>query len=159
MLTLTTVAERPNLVDPIAAWLWQEWGRRRGRSMADTRTLVASRTARMGPDQCFVLLRDGLPAATASFTSSDLEGSSLHPWLASVYVDQAHRGIGMARILVASVEGAARESGFHRLWLFTSGAAGLYGAMGWQFDRLVDDHGEPSVLMRRDLHPEEFDLG
>lgn len=159
MLTLTTIAERPDLADPVGAWLWQEWGRKRGRAIGDSRALVASRTARVGPDQCFVVLRDGLPVATASFTASDLDGSSLHPWLASVYVDPAHRGIGLARLLVASVEGAAREAGFARLWLFTAGAAGLYGSMGWIYERLVDDRGQPSVLMRRDLHPEEFDLG
>jgi GNAT superfamily N-acetyltransferase len=134
-LSLTTIAERPDLAAPVARWLWEEWGRRKG-----------------GLEQCFVALQDGAPVGTASLAAEDADSRpDLSPWLASVFVAPAARGRGYGRLLVTAVECAARSSGFGTLWLFTDGAAGLYAALGWRDAGTVEDHGRTYTLMRRDL--------
>jgi GNAT superfamily N-acetyltransferase len=151
-LSLTTIAERPDLAAPVARWLWEEWGRRKGRPFERTHGMIAARTARCGLEQCFVALQDGAPVGTASLAAEDADSRpDLSPWLASVFVAPAARGRGYGRLLVTAVECAARSSGFGTLWLFTDGAAGLYAALGWRDAGTVEDHGRTYTLMRRDL--------
>ena len=151
-LSLVTIADRPDLAEPVARWLWDTWGREKGKPFERTLSGVASRTARVGLEQCFVALEDGVPAATASLVAEDADSRpDLSPWLASVFVAPGARGRGLARLVVTAVESAARTGGFTTLWLFTARAGGLYAGLGWRDAGTVLDHGNPYPLMRRDL--------
>lgn len=151
-LALVTLADRPDLAGPVARWLWEEWGRKKGRPFERTLGMVASRSARCGLEQCLVALEDGRPVGTASLVAEDADSRpDLSPWLASVFVAAEARGRGWGRVLVTAVECAARSSGFATLWLFTGGAAPLYAGLGWRDAGTVLDHGRPYALMRRDL--------
>jgi len=151
-LSLTSIADRPDLAEPVARWVWDEWGRAKGRPFDRTLGRIAGRTARVGLEQCFIALEDGSPAATASLTAEDADSRpDLSPWLASVFVAPDRRGRGLARLVVTAVESAARTGRFGTLWLFTDGAAGLYAGLGWQEAGTVLDQGRTYALMRRDL--------
>jgi len=151
-LALTTIADRPDLAEPVARWLWEEWGRKKGRPFERTHGMIAARTARQGLEQCFVALEDGAPVGTASLAAEDADSRpDLSPWLASVFVAPEARGRGYARVLVTAVESAARVAGFPTLWLFTDSAARIYASLGWVDAGTVADHGRGYVLMRRDL--------
>lgn len=151
-LSLTTIAARPDLAPIVARWIWEEWGRAKGRPLERTEARVASRTALVGLEQCFVVLEGDTPAGTASFVAEDSDSRpDLTPWLASVFVDPAFRGRGHARVLVTAVESAARSAAVPTLWLFTRTAAPLYAALGWQAAGEIVEQGKPQLLMRRDL--------
>jgi GNAT superfamily N-acetyltransferase len=151
-LSLTTIAARPDLAPIVARWIWEEWGRAKGRPFERTLARVASRTAAVGLEQVFVVLEGETPAGTASFVSEDSDSRpDLSPWLASVYVDPAFRGRGHARLLVTAVEGAARSADMKTLWLFTRTAPALYASLGWQAAGEIIEDGKPQVLMRRDF--------
>jgi GNAT superfamily N-acetyltransferase len=151
-LSLTTIAARPDLAPVVARWIWEEWGRAKGRPVERTVARVAARTARVGLEQCFVVLEGDTAAGTASFVAEDSDSRpDLSPWLASVFVDPAFRGRGHARLLVSAVESAARGAGVPRLWLFTETAAPLYASLGWQAAGEVIEQGRPNVLMRREF--------
>jgi GNAT superfamily N-acetyltransferase len=64
-----------------------------------------------------------------------------------MYVDPAHRGDGVGRLLLAELERRARERGFDAVRLDThdrlSEANGLYRAMGYR--RIDDYNGNPSA--------------
>lgn len=151
-LSLTTIAARPDLAEPVARWIWEEWGRKKGRPFERILARVSSRTARVGLEQCVVLLDGDTPAGTASLVAEDADSRpDLSPWLASVFVAPAARGRGYARVLVTAVESAAREAGFPALWLFTDSAAGLYASLGWRDAGPLVENGKAYALMRRDL--------
>jgi len=151
-LSLVTLADRPDLAEPVARWLWEEWGRRKGRRFARTLGMVSGRTARHGLEQCVVALEEGVPVGTASLAAEDAASRpDLSPWLASVFVAAEARGRGYARVLVTAVESAAKSARFPVLWLFTDTAAGLYAGLGWREAGTVEDHGRSYTLMRRDL--------
>jgi GNAT superfamily N-acetyltransferase len=153
-LSVTTIAARPDLAEPVARWLWEEWGRKKGRPFERTLGMVSSRTAPRGLEQCFVLLDGEAPAGTASLAAEDADSRpDLSPWLASVFVAPEARGRGYGRVLVTAVESAAREAGFATLWLFTDSAAALYAGLGWRDAGTVLDQGRSYALMRRDLAP------
>lgn len=152
MIQITTVLARPDLIPPVARWLWMEWGRNKGRTLERVAERLRSRTATMGPEQTWVVLDGDTPVATASLVHDDLDDRpELTPWLASVYVDPPHRGHGHAARLVRAVEAAARAGGTATLWLHSEHAAGLYAKLGWTPVGQEDDHGHTVTLMRRDL--------
>lgn len=151
-IEIVTTAARPDLIPVASAWLWREWGIRRGRTQAQVTAGVTGRTAPQGPEQTFVLLDHGQPAATASFVHHDLDPRpDLTPWLASVFVHPDFRGRGHAPRVVGAVEASARAAGIATLYLDTNTAAPLYARLGWvAFDEALD-LGEVVTLMRRDL--------
>ena len=152
MPEIVTVAQRPDLARAIAPWLWTEWERRLGRSLADTTASIAARTAAIGPEQCFILLDGAEPAATASLYRDDLDDRpDLTPWLAAVFVHPDFRGRGHALRVIAAVVAACRAAAIPTLWLHTEHAAELYARLGWEALGAADDAGHAVTLMRRHL--------
>jgi GNAT superfamily N-acetyltransferase len=149
---VVTVRERPDLVPVVARWLWDEWRREDGYSLEETIAKVGERTSPLGPEQCFVLLVNGAPVATASLTQRDLPARpDLKPWLAEVFVKPKFRRRGIASQLVRCVEAACRSAEIPIGWLFTASAADLYSRLGWHAVGIEPYHGTNVILMRRDL--------
>ena len=148
---ILNLADRPDLLDPVASWLWREWGEPDARTLAQVTSGIAGRRSRRGPEQTLVLLEDGTLAGTASLVHHDLhERQDLTPWLASVYVDPARRGRGYAVRLVRAIEQAAAAT-TDTLWLQTWTAPGLYARLGWYPAGSGTDQGHAVTIMRRDL--------
>ncbi len=152
MPEIVTVAERPDLIASVAPWIWEEWGRRKGRTLEQVASQMATNVPPMGPQHCFVLLDDGIPAGTSRLVPDDLdERPDLSPWLAGVFVPPQFRGRGHAVRLVRAVEAACVAQAIQTLWLHTEFAAGLYARLGWKEVGPADDWGHAVTLMRRDL--------
>ncbi len=151
MIETASLLERPDLIAVAAGWGFAQWPGLYD-SLAQAEARAAACNAILGPDQCFVLLEDGVPVAMAALVVSDLEERpELTPWLAGVYVHPPFRGRGHAVRVVRRVEEAARQAGCPTLWLYTRTAAGLYRGLGWQdTETLLRPKGE-YALMRRDL--------
>ena len=148
---IVTIADHPELIPGIARWLWEEWGRAKGRTLEATVARIGSRTARIGLEQCVVLLDAGVPAGTASLVHDDLDDRpDLTPWLASVYVAPPFRGRSHSVRLVRAIERLAAAT-VPSLWLQTSTAAGLYARLGWVLVGNGVDHGTPVAIMQRDF--------
>ena len=151
---IVTLADRPDLGDMVARWIWDEWSRHSGYSFGQTHEYVmASATNRSGPPQTFVLLSSGQPIGTASFVVADLrERPDLTPWLASVFVAPAARRRGHVIPLIKAVEAAAVSASIPTLWLHTETAKHIYAKAGWQTVEIVRREGKnPATLMRRDF--------
>lgn len=149
---LTTIADRPELVGTVAAWLHAAFWQYDGYTLDDTNATVARSTSRCGPQQTWVLIDGGAPVATASLAHDDLhERPDLTPWLAGVYVVPEARGRGHARTVIGAVIDACRAAAIPTLWLYTNSAEGLYARLGWEVADTVVRTGKPAVtLMRRD---------
>jgi GNAT superfamily N-acetyltransferase len=149
---VVTVRERPDLVSVVARWLWDEWRREDGYSLEEMIAKVAKRRSPSGPEQCFVLLVNRAPVATASLTQHDLPARlDLKPWLAEVFVKPEFRRRGFASKLVGCVETACRSAEIPTIWLFTSSAAYLYSRLGWHAVGIEVYNGTSTILMRRNL--------
>ncbi len=75
------------------------------------------------------------------------------PWLASLFVAEAARGMGVGRRLVEHLIGAARAMGLDRLLLFTSGQEAYYERLGWRAIDRVAAEGHPATVMSFDTRP------
>src|SRR5450631_52796 len=54
--TIVTTAERPDLINVAAEWIWESFWKKNGYSLDQIRALVTSSNAVLGTPQCLVLL-------------------------------------------------------------------------------------------------------
>jgi GNAT superfamily N-acetyltransferase len=153
-VSVTTIAERPDLVPVVAGWLWAEFWRNDGLTPEMARQRVEEFAQAETSPRIFVVLEEEKPVGSASLVAQDLdERPDLTPWLAAVYVKPEARGRGHAARLVAAVEKECRATSIDVLWLYTRTAERIYARIGWKtverFRRKGRDHDY--ALMRRDL--------
>ncbi|MBD9423837.1 GNAT family N-acetyltransferase [Pseudomonas sp. PDM15] len=119
---------------PLAAWQAEF---RAGQGNGDWRMLIALQEGEVLG--CAGLARDDLP-----------QRPELGPWLACVYVLPEMRGQGMAERLIESIYVAARERGYHCLYLHTHDRADYYAKRGWQWlERFQAWGGEHQLMVRQ----------
>lgn len=72
------------------------------------------------------------------------------PWVLGMVVDTQHRGQGVGRLLLSTVDRWATGGGHRRLWVATGGAAvAFYQRCGWRpFETFPRADGEVTVLVR-----------
>lgn len=136
--------------DALCAWMHGWWGVRDGLTPEQVRTEMRHclNTGNRLP-QTFIAYVDGTPAGSYQLSmSDDLESRpDIYPWLISLQVDPAFRGLGVARALLETVERNARAAGLSRLYLYTA-HNGFYEKFGWQFVEMVETFRESSPLER-----------
>ena len=151
-IEIVSIVDRPDLIAYAAHAQWLQWARKNGRTVAQQEAWMATHTATVGPNQAWVLLDGGEPAAIATFEVHDLdERPDLSPWLANLVVAEAFRGRGHAIRLVGQCEAAAKAAGIPRLYLNTEGAAPLYARLGWFEIGVAEHKGHPVIVMAKDL--------
>ena len=126
-------------------WMHGWWGQRENYTREAVRCCMEHSLKREGLPQTYGLYLDGRLIGMYQFTCADLfVRPDIYPWLANVYVDEAHRSKGYGRLLLASVQKSAAESGLDELYLFTE-HSGLYEKFGWEFVERIDTHLEPRM--------------
>jgi predicted N-acetyltransferase YhbS len=130
------LAERPDLLPTVAAWIYNEWWT--AVDGANVGKLTDQLRAHLIQDQMPLTLVASLercPVGTATLLAHDVgteQWPELSPWLAAVYVvpECRHRGIGAA--LVNAIVAKAMALGMGALYLLTVGREGFYARLGWQ---------------------------
>jgi predicted N-acetyltransferase YhbS len=90
---------------------------------------------------------DGETIGTCLLVESEIEPNhDVSPWLAG---EHRRKGAGVA--LVRAIEDQARQRGFSRLYLYTTGAVGFYTRLGWKVLDRTNWKGFDTALMARDL--------
>ena len=143
------LAERPDLLPTVAAWIYNEWWT--AVDGANVGTLTDLLRAHLIPDQMPITLVASLercPVGTATLLAHDAgteQWPELSPWLAAVYVvpEYRHRGIGAA--LVNAIVAKATALGVEALYLSTVGREGFYARLGWE----VVDRAEDKIVMSK----------
>lgn len=86
---------------------------------------------------------------SAALVACDMDTHpELTPWLANVYVSEAHRGLGIGAALVRQVTARARALGFPELFLFTPDKAHFYAGLGWHTLAQENYRGERVTVMK-----------
>jgi predicted N-acetyltransferase YhbS len=95
---------------------------------------------------------EGKPAGCCLFVRAEIDAKhDLTPWLAALYVAPEFRKQGIGAALVRAIEQHARSVGCGTLHLYTVNAEPFYAKLGWITRERFDWHGEPMILMARDL--------
>jgi len=143
------IANQPQHIPLIAQWHQSEW---QHISPHLTTSLRINHYSKYGNSaaipSCILALINDLPAGSASLVASDMETHPhLQPWLASVFVDKAHRQQGIATQLIAKCIDNARYLGVETLYLFTPDQTNFYEKRGWEVIETCHYHNEKVAIM------------
>lgn len=162
-MRIVSIAERPDLIETVARWQFDEWGHLEPGDSLATRIADLRHQVKQ-PGQIvstFVALEGDEPLGCAGVMEQTAEvfrasprQRDLTPWLASVYVQPGARRRGVATALVRNVMARMVELGVGRLYLFTDGSRGLYEKLGWQVIGTDRDGGLTMTIMAIDLTPD-----
>ncbi|SIQ10984.1 Acetyltransferase (GNAT) family protein [Rhizobium sp. RU20A] len=151
MLQIVSTAERPDLVATTARWRWAAF-------FQDVMSLeeMIAMEAEAANDELLptvlVLLEDEEPVGMVALCLDDLDGRpDVNPWLAGLYVADAHRGKGYARRLITALESLAARAGIKRLSLYTASAIELYRKAGWSGVESFSKDSDTYWIMQKSL--------
>jgi predicted N-acetyltransferase YhbS len=133
---IESIAAHPDVVDTLAAWHHAEWGALMAPwSLDDARRELREHVeASAGyPITLVALGGDDRILGSVSLVATDApEFPEYTPWLASLYVAPAARGVGVGAALVRAIVEHAHRLGFATLYLFTPGSPQIYLRCGWR---------------------------
>ena len=154
-LTIELLADHPEAIPTVCAWLIAEWGDSQARGAVED--LCAALQGQLN--------RDSIPVQLVALIGQRVVGvamlkehelKSLFPektnWLGSVYVDPEFRQQGIASALVEQAVCLAQSLGIGKLHLQTLATdGGLYAKLGWVPEQRVQHLGLERLLMTRVL--------
>ncbi|WP_055108583.1 GNAT family N-acetyltransferase [Paenibacillus ihumii] len=134
-IRIVNLADREDCLDNVSRWLWQEWGS--GSAFEYIRYAVQHNTQTDRIPMTFVAIADDEPIGTVSLWMNDLKcRQDLYPWVASLYVAEAKRRMGVGERLQAHAIDEARKLGYPHLYLLTD-HVGYYERFGWAYKELA----------------------
>lgn len=152
-LCIELLADHADLIPTLAGWFYAQWGPLNpGSSLEGTLRTLRAHLNRDRLPLTLVALRGPELVGSASLRPADLVSRpDLSPWLASVYVERAHRRQGIGSQIVAAAEAKARELGIGRLYLFTYDQEHFYSGLGWSVLGPGEQRGHAVTVMHKRL--------
>jgi len=154
-MNIVYLADHPQHIPTLAAWHHDQWG-----ALSESSSLE-KREASLRQDANYCQIPTAFVAietdetghetvlGSASLIENDLTTRpELTPWLASVYVDQAHRRKGVGSRVVQRIMEEAATLGFETLYLITPDQQNFYTHLGWSELETVHYRGEDVTIMR-----------
>ncbi|NQZ07992.1 MAG: GNAT family N-acetyltransferase [Algicola sp.] len=153
-MKLLLLADEPSAAATVATWYFNEWCKDTGRYDKDeVEKKVYASTNRDKPPLLVLAKEDDtlIGAAELKFREMDIYPQFEH-WIGGVYVDENHRGKGVAFKLVSEVIAKARSVGVKKLYLQTEDlSGGLYARMGFKPIEEADSNGVKVLVMVADI--------
>jgi GNAT superfamily N-acetyltransferase len=129
-IEFSSLADRPELNDIVARWLWDFWG---APGNYDFYHSMAVHCQKDDFPLMYVAFVDGTPAGTVALLRADLfSRQDLYPWMADLYVPPEYRNRGIGSALQDFVLAEAKKQGFDEIFLYTP-LKGYYEKKGWEF--------------------------
>jgi predicted N-acetyltransferase YhbS len=133
MFEIRLLADRPDLVAPLADAYEREWPGWYCRGQASASADLQARVRREGLPLGLVALEDEVPvAACALVTTGGPIESTLLPWLGGLLVLPEWRRRGIASLLIDRAVIEARRQGHAMLYASTHHGAPLFHRLGWR---------------------------
>lgn len=125
----------------ITNWMYNWWGKDDGYTFEAVKCFIEHCFQKDRLPQTYGLFYDKRIIAMFQLAYEDLDvRTDIYPWLSNIYVDEAYRNKGVARILLQKVkETAKKQLDFSELYLYTE-HIGLYEKFGWIYISDIDTH-------------------
>lgn len=152
-MLILNLKDKPEHLLPLAQWHHAEWSYLNPLRSFDQRVqeMQEDLEGKVIPTT-FVAEDAGELLGSACILADDMSShSELTPWLASVYVNEIHRGKGIGATLVKRVMQHAQENGVKRLYLYTPDQEQMYARLGWQLYSREPYNGTPVTIMSIDF--------
>lgn len=154
---ITALANHPEHVEGVAARTYQLWGHLiredTGMSAVEFTEVVRSRAVTDSVPLTLIALEGNALVGSVSLKKHEAStAADLTPWIGGLLVDEAMRGRGLGKALLAEAEVAAARLGYR--WLYLSCEAHVepfYERLGWSLLRRAISCGDEVALMRKAL--------
>jgi GNAT superfamily N-acetyltransferase len=147
-MLILNLKDKPEHLLPLAQWHHAEWSYLNPLRSFDQRVqeMQEDLQGKVIPTT-FVAEDAGEQLGSACILADDMSSHpELTPWLASVYVNEIHRGKGIGSTLVKRVMQHAQENGVKRLYLYTPDQEQMYARLGWQLFSREPYNGTPVTI-------------
>lgn len=149
-LRIEPLAQRPDLLPIVAAWIYHEWWTSvAGETVDSLNGLLRAHLTYDRLPLTLVASVELCPVGTATLLDHDVgtdQWPEISPWLAALYVVPEHRHRGIGAALVDAVTAKAAALGVEALYLLTIGREGFYARLGWE---VADRSGGHVVMSKR----------
>jgi len=151
---ISPLAKLTSSIPTLAAWHHKQWQHLNSKQY----TLAArirdyQQTARRHDmPVMYVAHQDYVPLGSARLVQNDMDiYTELSPWLASLYVDERYRHQGIASALIKTIETAACNGKFQKIYLYTENSQPLYTNLAWQVLAEETYYNEAVTIMQKTL--------
>ena len=147
-LKILNLKDEPEHLATLADWHQREW------SCLNPGEDITMRIERMQSflnnefiPSTYIAKQDELLGSAAIVSNDKDTRPQLSPWLASVFVAENHRAMGIGSKLILHVMAQAKREGIKTLYLFTPDNENFYKKLGWK--NLADEryHGQQVSVM------------
>ncbi len=153
-MVITDLGEHPEWIETLSRWHFDHWGPLTGAETPDAYADLLAGALRSRSVPSVLIALDGrILLGSVNLVACDLPArDSLTPWLAQLFVEPAQRSKGVGAALVGAVLGRARDCGYRRVYLYTSGTLPEYYArLGWRTLERVRYLGKERTVMNYDV--------
>jgi GNAT superfamily N-acetyltransferase len=152
IITISTLAEHPDLVPDVVEIAWREWGASQADHERDRwlREMEADSRLHAPMSAAFVALDGDRAVGVVQLHQFEIDAiRDRSPWVCGMVVLPEYRGGGVGSRLLAALEQFAAGHGIRRLWVFTEHAAGFYERCGWERHGEAVEDGEHGIVLTR----------
>lgn len=151
-MEIIDLRKAPQHIPTIARWHFDEWGYLNPGKTLEYRIERMQRYIADNPIPSMLIAIDGdAVLGTAALVEADMDSHpELTPWLASVYIREDQRGLGLGKKLVQALMDFAGQQHLERLYLFTPDQAGFYAKLGWKTRAQETYRATPVTVMQLD---------
>ncbi len=136
-----SLRENPQLKEEAASWFNSKWGVPREAYLECMNAYLANETEY----GWYLCLCEGQIVAGMGVIENDFhDRKDLFPNVCAVYTEEAHRGKGIAGVLLDKVVADMKERGISPIYLVTD-HIGFYERYGWEFLCMVQGDGEEDM--------------
>jgi predicted N-acetyltransferase YhbS len=150
-LEFVFLCDRPKFTDTVTNWIYKEFieGFRQGVSIEAIRDIYLASGKDALPVTILAVEEDKC-IGTVSLVENDLKERTHSPWLASLYIDENHRGRGIGTTMIKEIEKTAKKLGYEEIYLRTEHAVEYYIKLGWEkIESLYDEFGLYTTVLRK----------
>lgn len=158
-VTVELLADRPDLLVPLAHIRWQEWGDEPGRE--NPQWWIETTSIESGREEVPVTFVAGQATGEAvggvGLAPFDPpERTDRGPWVVGTIVRADRRGEGIGTALMAHLQRWATAAGIRQLWVATGGpATPFYRTCGWTItETLLRDNVQQATILTTSMQAE-----
>ncbi len=132
-IEIENLADRQEFLECVTEWIYKEWSESQGQKLEDVLYRSKHSINKEDIPQMYVAIYNNSPIGVVSLWRNDLTSrQDLFPWLATLFVKEEYRHIGVGKKLQEKCIDVVRELGYEKLYLITD-HKNYYEKMGWQF--------------------------
>lgn len=151
-MEIIDLRKAPQHIPTIARWHFDEWGYLNpGRSIEYRIERMQRYIADNSIPSMLIAIDGDEVLGTAALVEADMDSHpELTPWLASVYIREDQRGLGLGKKLVQALMDFAGQQNLEHLYLFTPDQSGFYAKLGWKIIAHETYRDTPVTIMQLD---------